>query len=452
MVKFRKKLRQRFTEIGIGSNVLKDIGLSFSISLAARSVGLVKEAVIAGLFGVSAFVDLYVLLLIMATFFVGPVAGSICTPLTFKVRQLYQSGAVETQKLIVTATISVSLVIMTVILAGLATISGWFIEFQNSGLFSIIKDFHLGKYLLAVGLFSAFTVIADAVLSAQSRFATQSGIRFCVPAVIIVSCLLAPQHLLLHALFIGTIAGYFLEAIIASICIRSSLTLPGFQRLSGIGDSFSPLLRQWPPMATSSVVISGCVIVDQTMAVLAGEGSVAMISFGNRLTLGLLSLASVLWIVLFPQFIDQVTNRQFSQLRRSLVGINAVIIVIGLFGCAVLAFMSEWITTLMYQRGAFTQEDTDIVSQIQVFYFLHIPFYVAILINARVVNAFERTRLYLLCNIALLICNVVLNLAFIEIFGVLGIAVATLISYSIIALLWFIVAWGLVRNAIEQET
>ena len=37
--------------------------------------------------------------------------------------------------------------------------------------------------------------------------------------------------------------------------------------------------------------MSGCLIVDQTMAVLAGEGAVAMISFGNRLTLGLLSLA-----------------------------------------------------------------------------------------------------------------------------------------------------------------
>lgn len=451
MVKFSEKWLHGFTKIGLGSNVLKDIGRSFSISLAARSVGLVKEATIAGLFGVSALVDLYVLALIMATFFVGPVAGSICIPLTFKVRQLYQSGALETQKLIVTATISVSLLIMMVILVGLAVISGWLIEFQNSGLFSKFRDFHLNKYLLVVGLFSAFMVIADAVLSAQSRFATQSSIKFCVPTVIIVSCLMAPQHLLLHALFIGTIAGHFLETIIASFCIRGSLTMPGVRLISNIGDSFTSLLRQWPPMVASSIVVSGCVIVDQTMAVLAGEGSVAMISFGNRLTLGLLSLVSVLWIVLFPQFIDQVTNRHFRQLRRSLVGINAVVIVLGLLGCAVLAFMSEWITALMYQRGAFTSEDTDIVSRIQVFYFLHIPFYIAILINARVVNAFEKTRLYLLCNIALLICNVVLNLAFIEMFGVLGIAAATLIAYSIIALLWFVVAWRLVQNAIETE-
>ena len=83
-------------------------------------------------------------------------------------------------------------------------------------------------------------------------------------------------------------------------------------------------------MVASSIVISGCVIVDQTMAILAGEGAVAMISFGNRLTLGLLSLASVLWTVLYPQFIDQVNNRRFSQLRQSLVWINVYVITLGL--------------------------------------------------------------------------------------------------------------------------
>lgn len=446
MFKSRKEWRQRFAKIGIGSNVLKDIWLSLSISLAARSVGLVKEAVVAGLFGVSAFVDLYVLAMIMATFFVGPVVSSICTPLTFRVRTLYQSGEIDIQKLVVTATLSVCLLIMLVIVGVLAAMSPWFIKFQNSGLLGKFTGFNLDRYLLVVGLFSAFTVIADAVLAAQSRFVTQTSIKFCVPSLIIISCLLAPEHLLLHALFIGTIAGYAVETILASICIRDSLTMPGVRRFSNIAESFAPLLRQWPPMVASSIVISGCVIVDQTMAILAGEGAVAMISFGNRLTLGLLSLASVLWTVLYPQFIDQVNNRRFRQLRQSLVWINVYVISLGLLCCATLAFMSEWITALFYQRGAFTPENTDIVSRIQIFYFLHIPFYIAILINARIVNAFEKTGLYFCCNLILLIINILLNLFFVEIFGVVGIALATLLSYSFTYVIWFGVAFLLVRN------
>ena len=198
--------------------------------------------------------------------------------------------------------------------------------------------------------------------------------------------------------------------------------------------------------------MSGCVIVDQTMAGLAGEGAVAMISFGNRLTLGLLSLSSVLWTVLFPQFIDRVINRRFHELRGSLIGLNVLVFVCGLFGCAILAFMSEWITSLIYERGAFTSEDTKIVSQIQIFYFLHIPFYISILINARILNAFEKTKLYLSGNIVLLLCNILLNLTFIEMFGVLGIAMATLVSYCAMAMVWFCTALWLVQSASKNES
>ena len=75
--------------------------------------------------------------------------------------------------------------------------------------------------------------------AAQSRFATQTSIKFCVPSLIIISYLLAPEHLLLHALFIGTIAGYAFEAILASICIRDSLTIPGVRRFSNIVERVS---------------------------------------------------------------------------------------------------------------------------------------------------------------------------------------------------------------------
>ena len=112
--------------------------------------------------------------------------------------------------------------------------------------------------------------------------------------------------------------------------------------------------------------------------------------------------------------------------------------------------MSEWITSYLYERGAFTEDDTEVVSQIQIFYFLHIA-YISILINARILNAFEKTKLYLSGNVALLLCNIVLNLAFIESFGVHGIALATLTSYVAMALVWFCAAFWLVQNAYQNE-
>ena len=57
------------------------------------------------------------------------------------------------------------------------------------------------------------------------------------------------------------------------------------------------------------------------MAVLAGEGAVAIVNFGSRLTLGLLAIASVLWIVLFPHFIAK-SSTKTCWLKNDLIGIK----------------------------------------------------------------------------------------------------------------------------------
>ena len=441
-----------FAKIGLGSTVLKSIGLSFSISLVVRIVGLFKEAVLASFFGLSAIVDVYILTLLLATFFVGPLAGSISTPLTVRLQHLGQNRDIQTQRAVISKILLLCLLIILAIMFVLDLTLGWFLEFRNIDLRAILGTSNFHRYLLLIALFSVVSVISDAALTAQRRFGTQSSIKFCVPLTIITSCVVAPEHLLVEALFAGTVAGYFFEAVVASLCIRKFLFFRGLKAIGSANQSLGLLLRQWPALATSGLVMSGCVIVDQTMAVLAGEGAVAMISFGNRLTLGLLSLSSVLWTVLFPQFIERVINRQFHELRGSLIGLNILVFVCGLFGCTILAFMSEWITSLVYERGAFTPEDTKIVSQIQIFYFLHIPFYISILINARILNAFEKTKLYLSGNIVLLLCNILLNLTFIEMFGVLGIAMATLVSYCAMAMVWFCTALWLVQSASKNES
>ena len=42
------------------------------------------------------------------------------------------------------------------------------------------------------------------------------------------------------------------------------------------------MLVKMPMLVGSAIVMNTCIIVDQIMAVLAGPGSVAAVSFGNR--------------------------------------------------------------------------------------------------------------------------------------------------------------------------
>ena len=213
-----------FAKIGLGSTVLKSIGLSFSISLVVRIVGLFKEAVLASFFGLSAIVDVYILTLLLATFFVGPLAGSISTPLTVRLQHLGQNRDIQTQRAVISKILLLCLLIILAIMFVLDLTLGWFLEFRNIDLRAILGTSNFHRYLLLIALFSVVSVISDAALTAQRRFGTQSSIKFCVPLTIITSCVVAPEHLLVEALFAGTVAATSLKRW-WWLCIRKFLFL-----------------------------------------------------------------------------------------------------------------------------------------------------------------------------------------------------------------------------------
>ena len=190
---------------------------------------------------------------------------------------------------------------------------------------------------MPAGVLSTLTVVAGAVLTAERKFARQSVLPVTVASTIILSCFIVPAELLVPALFVGTFGGYMLEASFALVMIRHRLHKPKFSWKQPLSPSLKNILRQWPPLVTAGVVVSGCVVVDQTMAVLAGEGAVAMINFGNRVTLGLLSLVAVIWTVLFPHFIDKVVKRQYRELTQSFSRLIVVILLGGLCVCSACA-------------------------------------------------------------------------------------------------------------------
>ena len=196
--------------------------------------------------------------------------------------------------------------------------------------------------------------------------------------------------------------------------------------------------------------MGGCLVVDQLMATLAGEGAVAIINFGNRLTLGLISVSVIIWTVLYPYFIKFVSMNDYKSLRKSL-GIFSFLIVTFLVPlCGGLALFSEEIISILYERGAFVKKDTIIVANIQMFYFLHIPLYVLCMICVRVANALENTQIILIGNIILLTLNIILNLLFIDQYGVIGIPLATLVSYGLLTLYWFITSNILINSRLNN--
>jgi putative peptidoglycan lipid II flippase len=183
--------------------------------------------------------------------------------------------------------------------------------------------------------------------------------------------------------------------------------------------------------------------------VLAGEGAVAMINFGNRVALGLISIIAIFWTVLYPNFVKFAASADYAALRKSLWRFCGLGIATLAPLCGVLAYFSKDVIMLLFEHGAFLASDTAIVSDIQALYLLHIPLYALCVVCMRVANALENTKMLLWGNVLSLILNVGLNLYFIAKYGVIGVPLATFIAYGLMVLFWFFAAnWLINRSAV----
>ena len=92
---------------------------------------------------------------------------------------------------------------------------------------------------------------------------------------------------------------------------------------------------------------------------------------------------------------------------------------------AVITVFSDWLVAVIFVRGTFTLADAQVVSAVNFMFAFQIPFYLMGIVLSRAVSAISRNDILLIGAAINVTVNVVLNLIFIELIGVAGIALAT---------------------------
>jgi putative peptidoglycan lipid II flippase len=86
---------------------------------------------------------------------------------------------------------------------------------------------------------------------------------------------------------------------------------------------------------------------------------------------------------------------------------------------------------IVFQRGAFTAADTSVVSRVQAFLSLQIPFYILANLGVRLVSALKRNSvLMVICGINMVL-NIIFNLILMRYIGVAWIALSTSFVYLV---------------------
>lgn len=399
--------------------------------MVAKSGIAAKELFVASIFGRSDALDAFLIAFLLPSFVVNLVMGSLgaaFVPVFIDVREKH--GRDGAQRLL-SSVLALSIAALAVLIIILGLLAPFYLPLLGSS-FSAEK-LHLTRELLYLILpfifFNGIGLFFSGVLNAGEKFALPAVVPLITPLITIMFLQIAGGEYGPFCLVGGVLAGSLIETgLLVRALAAQGLTLK--LRWYGLHPDTREVLSQYAPVFASSFLMCSTTVVDQAMAAMLASGSVAALSYANKVVgLVLAVCGTALSTASLPYFSQMVARQDWEGCRHTLKRFSGLVILATVPFTLTLIGISTPLVRLLFQRGAFTGADTALVGQVQALYAIQIPFYVCGMLFVRFLSAARRNDVLMYGSAISLVLDIGLNLAFMKIWGVAGIALSTSLVY-----------------------
>jgi putative peptidoglycan lipid II flippase len=401
------------------------------LTVLVKGAAAVKELVVAYQFGTSDALDAFLIAFLLPGFAISLVAGSLNAALIPTYIQVREHQGHEAAQGLFSSVMVWSTGLLLALTIVLAASASYILPVLASG-FSDEKlalTTSLFYALLPCLVFSGLGLTWSGILNAQDRFALASAVPIATPVVTAVILLVLSKHLGIYALVLGTVAGLVLEAGLLGWWLgRQGISI--LPRWDGVTPAVRQVWNQYLPMIAGAFLMGSATLVGQAMAAMLDPGSVSALSYGSKITTLILSVAAVaVSTAVLPHFSRMVAIADWPGVRHTLLTYARLIVLITLPLTVILIYFSEPLVRLLFQRGAFTEADTQLVAWVQDLYLLQVPVFVLGMLVVRLISALQANRILMWGAGINLICNIVFAYFLMKWLGVAGIALSTSLMY-----------------------
>jgi putative peptidoglycan lipid II flippase len=430
--------------------ILKAMLTIGAASIALRMVGMVKEIVIAGYFGVGINVDAFMIAMILPTIVLNSVIVSIPTammPMYIQTRS--ESGKRSASQLYANvASLAIPLFLVccaAIYVVGPPIISVIGREYSADAL-SLTRS--LLFVVTPITILTGMRLLLSSLLNAEERFGLVAAAPSFTAISIILGVALFSDRIGIYTVAIGTLVGAALElCLLLALCKWHDVDF--LPRWSGFSRGLKRVFREFGPLAFGSMLLSSTIFIDQAMAATLGPGSVASLGFGNRITTVVVGLGTgALATAVFPYFSMMVAQQNWREIRHTLFTYIRLLAYVTIPITALLLVFSDEIISLIFERGKFGAEDTQLVGSVQFFYAMQIPFHVIAMLAVRMISALQKNKILMWGTAISLVLNIILNLVFMKYMGVAGIALSTACVYAVS----FIYLWSMLYVVLPKDS
>lgn len=416
----------------------KAVILIFIFSLLSKIVGFTKELFVSYYYGVSPVTDAFNVAQSIPGFFLTLFGISVSTtliPVYNRIKETKNSAAADC----FFSTLSLYFCFLSLLITFIL------IYFSEAVVFIFAPGLEGQAKLWAIELTEicclgivlyTLTFLFNAYLNAKSKFIFTAFTNVPYNLILLASVFFSVKHGVEY-LAIGKIAASIAQvSMLIFFAIKNGINID-FKLKRNLGEISNIFLLAIP------AVIGSCVeqvnrVVDKNIASTLMPGGISIINYSERLILlveGI--LISPIILVVFSKASQVFSEKGKVETNEFIQKSIRVVIIISLPVSVFFSTFSYEIVNIVYGRGEFSKEDVLITSSLLSIYSLTIFFNALRQIVSRYFYAMEDTKTPMWNAMFGVFCNIVLNIILSRYFGMKGLAMATLISSTLICILMF---------------
>ena len=411
--------------------------------LVSRLLGFIREMVIAAYFGATWQTDAFnmaINIVILSTAIISVGVATVVIPVYNKKTETHSK---ETADLFVSNILWIfSFIYVAISVAGiifapyLVRVFALNFNAETAALTTLMV-----RVMLAVAALQNVVNFLSSISRANNRFTMPSLIGFPVSIITIGSVVFLSERMGIHALVFAFIAYTTIQAAMLSVSLRKVFRLKLFISFTN-GDLKDVVLLSLP-IYLSIAVAEINMVVDRMLASGLPEGSITALNFALRVR-GLpdaLIIAPLVTVV-FP-LLSQHAARNDVKLVKSLTIRSLSVVFLTLIPVAAISmFYSTEIVQIVFERGAFTAERTQLTAGIFFYLIASVVFIGAYTMLANAFYSVQDTKTPQISAVVFVMCNIALNIILVRHMQAAGLALATTIS----CIIYFILLLVLYRR------
>ena len=190
------------------------------------------------------------------------------------------------------------------------------------------------------------------------------------------------------------------------------------------------VVQEYGASVAGTAMMASTVVIDQAMATWLGDSQVSALALGSKviafvlmLAAGSLSTAAIPYASQLAAAGDAASLKALADRFLKWVMLATVPLV------ALLVLFAHPIIAVVFQRGAFDAKDTELVAAVHAAFAFQIPFYVMNVLLLRLIAALRANTIILQGAAINFVVNIVGNFVLMQVWCVVGIAVATVLVY-----------------------